>query len=168
MKRKEFLLATIAAVPLHALQQPNTKSTNAKKPFVVRAGSSRFNKPLKFRGIHPNDIIVSRKDTDDALSIFAYTGFAKIGPPLHVHYNQDEIFTVLAGKYRFVVGEETMELNVGDTVFLPRNIPHTWIQLTDVGKLTYMAQPAGTLEDFFQEMNDLKNRPQNQKYKKYM
>lgn len=129
------------------------------KPFVVRAGGSRFNEPMKYRGVHPNNVIISRKDTGDALSVFAYTGLARVGPSLHMHFHQDEFFYVVEGSYRFVVGNETMELGVGDTIFLPRNIPHGWIQLTDKGSLLYAVQPAGTLEDFFKEMNGLKKPP---------
>jgi quercetin 2,3-dioxygenase len=52
-----------------------------------------------------------------------------------------------------------MQLNVGDTIFLPLNIPHTWIQLTDKGKLTYLVQPAGTMEEFFRKMSALTRPP---------
>ena len=52
-----------------------------------------------------------------------------------------------------------MELTAGDTIFLPRNIPHTWIQKTDFGKLIYFVQPAGKTEDFFRAMNNLDHKP---------
>lgn len=159
MKRKQFLLTSLATIPALALANIKPANTNTDKPFVVRAGKGRFGKPMKYKGVHPNDIIISRKDTNDMLSVFAYTGFAKIGPSTHLHFNQDEIFTVVEGSYRFVTGEEIMELNAGDTIFLPRNIPHTWIQLTDMGKLIYAVQPAGTLEDFFIEMDGLTKPP---------
>lgn len=143
-------------MPALAFSQFSASGKNNDKPFVVRAGGSRVGKQMKYKGVHPNDIIISRKDTDNALSVFLYTGLDKIGPSLHKHLHQDEIFYVTEGKYRFVVGSEIMELNVGDTIFLPRNVPHTWIQLTDKGSLLYAVQPAGTLEDFFIELNDLK------------
>jgi quercetin dioxygenase-like cupin family protein len=76
-----------------------------------------------------------------------------------VHFHQDEVFYVIEGNYRFVVGIETMLINPGDTIFLPRNIPHTWIQLTDKGKLVYLVQPAGKAEEFFRTMNSLKHAP---------
>lgn len=152
-------------MPALAFSQLSHSATRTGKPFVVRAGDSRFNEPMKYKGVHPNDIVISRKDTADALSVFAYTGYAKIGPSLHLHFNQDEIFYVVEGTYRFVVGEETMELGVGDIIFLPRMIPHSWIQLTDKGKLLYAVQPAGTLEDFFKEMSALKMPPTEEEAK---
>lgn len=159
MKRKQFLATTLSAIPALAFANQKVFPFNTDKPFVVRAGKGRFGKSMKYKGVHPNNIVVSRKDTNDNLSIFAYTGFDKIGPSLHVHFNQDEIFSVVEGSYRFAVGEETMELHAGDSIFLPRNIPHTWIQLTETGRLLYAVQPAGTLEDFFIEMDGLTKPP---------
>lgn len=34
-------------------------------------------------------------------------------------------------------------------------VPHTWLQLTDKGKLIYFVQPAGKAEEFFRTMNNL-------------
>jgi quercetin 2,3-dioxygenase len=85
-----------------------------------------------------------------------------VGPSLHIHFKQDEIFTVIEGEYRFVVGKETHVLKAGQTIFLPRGIPHTWIQLTDKGRLIYFLQPAGKMEEFFVLMNSLKERPSDE------
>lgn len=99
--------------------------------------------------MHPNDVVISKKDTNNALSVFLFTGSGKVGTPLHVHYHQDEFFTVIDGKYRFVCGELNTELNAGDTIFLPRNIPHQWLQLSENGKLVYAVNPAGGMETLY-------------------
>lgn len=165
MHRKEFLITTLAVTPLLAFPQLKKKGNNPKKPFVVNAGKSRFNEAIKL-GLNTNDVKVSKTDTDNQLTIFEYTGYEKVGPPLHLHFFQDEIFYVTEGAYRFVVGEEKMQLTAGDTIFLPRNIPHTWVQLTDKGKLVYMVQPAGTMEKFFQELNNLTGPPTREEIQK--
>ena len=162
MKRKDFLLSGLASLPGIAMAGSlvkQTKATSTSKPFIVDEGKSRFGETVKFLGVHPNDLKISSKDTDGQLSVFEYTGLGKVGPMLHLHMYQDEIFTVIEGEYRFVVGEETHVLKPGQTIFLPRNIPHTWIQLTDKGKLIYFLQPAGKMEEFFSYMNTLKERP---------
>lgn len=115
---------------------------------------------MKFMGMHPNDVVISRKDTGNALSVFLFTGYGNVGTPLHIHPHQDEFFTVMEGRYRFVCGKKDSELTAGDTIFLPRNIPHQWLQLSETGKLIYGVNPAGELEDFFQAVNDLKNPTQ--------
>lgn len=165
MKRKQFLTTTLVALPALAFAKLTLQSTTGDKPFVVRAGEARRGGKMMYKGKHPNNIIISKADTGNAASVFAYTGYDTIGPSLHLHTDQDEIFFVTEGRYRFAVGSETMELSVGDTIFLPRNIPHTWIQLTDKGSLIYAVQPAGTLEEFFIEMNELKAPPTEEEVK---
>lgn len=161
MHRKKFILSALLAAPavmlgkLPATRKPRPK----KKPFIVDKDQSRFGETVLFLGVHPNDLKISAKDTGGQLSVFEYTGLGKAGPALHMHLEQDEIFTVTEGEYRFVVGEETHVLKAGQTIFLPRQIPHTWIQLTDHGRMIYFLQPAGKMEEFFSYMNTLKERP---------
>ncbi|RFS24752.1 cupin domain-containing protein [Chitinophaga silvatica] len=157
MQRKQFLLTTLAAMPAIALAKLASTGKSISQPFIVPAGENRSGKPMmKYMGAHPNDVVISRHDTNNQLSVFLFTGFGKVGTPLHIHYHQDEFFTVIEGKYKFVCGDMKGELNVGDTIFLPRNIPHQWLQISDQGKLIYAVNPAGELEDFFKEVNDLK------------
>lgn len=158
MKRKQFLLNTLLATPSLVLANQADHPGNTKDPFIVESGNNRSGEPMmKYMGLHPNDVVISRKDTGNALSVFLFTGYGVVGTPLHIHYHQDEFFTVIEGKYRFVCGGLTKDLSAGDTIFLPRNIPHQWLQLSETGKLIYTVNPAGELEDFFKEVNDLKN-----------
>jgi quercetin dioxygenase-like cupin family protein len=66
---------------------------------------------------------------------------------------------VQEGKYKFQVAEEIHYLNAGDTIFLPRNIPHAFAQLTDTGKMLFFFQPSGQMEDFFRAMAKLSGPP---------
>lgn len=93
------------------------QTASTKDPFIVDAGKSRFGETVKFLGVHPNDLKISGKDTDGQLSVFEYTGLGKVGPILHVHFKQNEIFTVVQGEYRFVVGKETHILKKGANYF---------------------------------------------------
>lgn len=156
MQRRTFLASTLALPALDALPDAPPPTP---KPFVVKSGEARFGVRTPYRGTNPNDLKLSAKDTSGALAVYEYEGHAKIGPPLHVHLRQDEVFYVVAGEYRFRVGDETFTAKAGDTVFGPRNVPHTWLQLSDSGKMLYLVQPAGTMEEFFGAMNDLKAPP---------
>jgi quercetin dioxygenase-like cupin family protein len=155
MNRKNFLLSTLAATPLIALAKFQQTAQVVRRYFKVNAGKGRFNEVFLYKGKHPNDIKVSSKDTDGQLSIFEYTGLDKIGPSLHVHLEQDEIFYVIEGDYRFKVGDTIQIATAGDTVFLPRKVSHTWIQLSNKGKMLYCLQPAGNMEHFFRKLNNL-------------
>lgn len=159
MKRKQFLLSTLAAVPLVGFVRAQKLGSRTVKPFKVDAGKSRFNEVLTYHEVNSQHIKVSKKDTASLLSILEYTGREKVGPPLHIHFEEDEIFYIVEGEYRFVVGDEEILAKAGDTIFLPRNIPHTWIQLTEKGKQIYMLQPAGRFEEFLGKLQSLKTPP---------
>ena len=151
MDRKKFLFATTAAIPALLIGQ-SLKAQKPKRPnksFVVKASESRFGEKTMLFGNSPNDIKVSQKDTNGDLTIFEYVGNVKGGPALHIHPNQDEIFFIVEGEYLFQVGEERHNLKSGDTIFLPRTIPHAFAQLTEQGKMFFLFQPSGKMEDFF-------------------
>ncbi len=158
MQRRKFVQSAIVGVSAMVVSESFGK-TRSKKGFKVGSGKDRFNEPIKYRGVNPNDVKISAKDTDGQLSVFEYVGFQKIGPPLHIHFNQDEIFYVVEGEFLFQLDSEKMTLKAGDTIFLPQNVPHTWLQLSDKGKLVYLMQPAGQMEEFFKKMNELKGPP---------
>lgn len=154
------MAATIAAMPAVALGE-NLTATTARhdKGFVVKAKQSRFNESTKLYGTSPNDIKVSGKDTDGLLTLFEYAGNEKGGPPLHVHPHQDEIFFIVEGDYLFQVGNDTHRLQAGDTIFLPRNVPHTFAQTSARGKMFFLFQPSGKMEDYFRVLAALKQPP---------
>ena len=158
MQRRKFITITSLALSTEF----NAKATLEKKDsqsFVVKSGDARFGVHTPFMGVNPNDVKISGKDTNGQLAVFEYVGTQKVGPSLHVHFDQDEIFMVVEGEYLFQVGDKKETLKAGDTFFLPRQVPHTWIQLSDLGKLIYFLQPAGKMEEFFMAMNNLKARP---------
>lgn len=160
MQRRKFILTSMATVPaVNALAQTITEE---KKGIVVKSGESRFGEQTKLGGLSPNDIKVSAKDTDGQLAVFEYIGKEKGGPPLHIHPKQDEIFFILEGEYLFQVGETKYQLKMGDTIFLPRNVPHTFAQLTEKGKMFFFFQPAGKMEDFFRKIGSMKSAPSPQ------
>lgn len=161
MQRREFLQNTsMGLTALGTLSMANAQ--NNPKPFVVKNGESRFGEKTKIGGKSPNDIKISSKDTDGLLTVFEYRGTEKGGPPLHIHLYQDEIFFILEGNYLFQVGNEKHTLSVGDSIFLPRQVPHTFAQLTDTGKMLFFFQPSGKMEDYFRVLGSLKGQPSPQ------
>ncbi len=154
MKRKNFLLSALIPVALPPLFSGKIFSKpRTGKGFKVSAGEARFGKHITMKGITPNtlDIKISGKDTDGELAVFQQTGTStKGGPPLHIHPHQDEWFYVLDGEYRFQVGDEQYSMQKGDTIFLPRNVPHAFVQLTTQASVIVSYLPAGKMESFFE------------------
>jgi mannose-6-phosphate isomerase-like protein (cupin superfamily) len=48
-------------------------------------------------------------------------------PPLHVHHKEDEAFWVLEGELSMRCGDRTFRARPGSFVFLPRDVPHTFV-----------------------------------------
>lgn len=153
MKRRNFIQNAIAAVPLIAsFKIKSVLFMRTKKGFKVASGEARFGVHYKMKGVTLNtlDIKISGKDTANDLAVFEQTGLTpKGGPPLHIHPHQDEWFYVVEGIYLFQVGDDKYEMKPGDTIFLPRKVPHAFVQLTEKGKVIVSYLPAGKMEAFF-------------------
>jgi len=68
--------------------------------------------------------------------------------PPHTHSREDETFYVLEGEMACTVGDNTYHAKVGDLVFLPRDVQHTWKALTEPTRFLVWINPAG-LEKVF-------------------
>lgn len=153
MKRKKFILSALFVVPGLAFGKLKSfMPWQTNKGFKVGSGEARFGVHYKMKGVTLNqlDIKISGKDTENGLAVFEQTGLTpKGGPPLHVHPDQDEWFYVIEGQYSFQVGEERFAMKAGDTIFLPRTVPHAFVQLSQKGKMIVSYLPAGKMEAFF-------------------
>src|SRR3989339_2152291 len=153
MNRGKFILTSLAIIPLTTFAKTMNKIiTRTNKGFKVSAGEARFGVHFKMKGVTLNtlDIKISGIDTENDLAVFEQTGLTPNGgPPLHIHPFQDEWFYVIEGEYLFQVGDEKYQMKSGDTIFLPRNVQHAFIQLTEKGKMIVSYLPAGKMEAFF-------------------
>lgn len=167
MKRKGFIagLLALATVPFWSFTSIEKMVKRNDRGFKINADEGRFHGHMKLKGVNSNilDVKISGKDTNGDLAIFEQTSLSQgHGTPLHIHHSQDEIFFIIEGAYYFQVGDEKFQLTVGDSIFLPRKVPHAWTQKSETGKMTVILQPAGKLEDFFVTMSTLDHEP-NQK-----
>jgi mannose-6-phosphate isomerase-like protein (cupin superfamily) len=48
-------------------------------------------------------------------------------PPLHVHHREDESFWVLEGEVTMQCGDKSFRAGPGSFVFLPRDVPHSFV-----------------------------------------
>lgn len=159
MKRRKFLMTTAVSAAVLPLATWGAAAPPKRSPgYLVKAQAARLNQQSTL-GHSPVDLKVAAQDTGADLSIFEYTGRDKGGPPLHIHLAQDEVFYIVAGEYMFQLGEEKFRVTAGDTVFAPRQVPHTFAQLSTEGRIFYLYQPAGSMEAFFRESGDIKGAP---------
>lgn len=97
-------------------------------------------------------ILVPAAALEGSLSIFEDRNEPGVGPPLHVHYDAEEIFNIVDGQYLFQCGTARMEASPGDCLVVPRGTPHTYLNVgTHTGRLLVTLRPGG-FEDFFREV----------------
>jgi mannose-6-phosphate isomerase-like protein (cupin superfamily) len=134
MKRRNFMLSAILAIPAFSFAKSNSVKKNksmikAPKGFIIRADESRFHGEQKKV---ENDVlrcVVSCEDNNTGLLMGTTTAkslIGKGGPPLHIHPLQDEILFVSSGEFLIQIGEEVIKVKTGDAAFIPRGTPHTF------------------------------------------
>ncbi len=170
MKRRSFIISSVAAglMPaLPAIAKRNGRQAIGSKGVFVANGKDRFNGEKHFGGASPNDLKVSTSDTDGGFCAFESIGNAKMGPPLHIHHEQDELFMVKEGEFTIQVGSDTFKLKPGDTLLAPRKVPHAFVQTSEgTSKLMVLFQPAGKMEEFFIAMGEIKGPPDRAVFQK--
>jgi quercetin dioxygenase-like cupin family protein len=164
MKRNKFIAAVLvgAATPFTTFAQNKKSNIRAVKGFKINAGEGRLYGHIKLKGVNQNilDIKISVSDTDGGFAMFEQTSLSPgKGTPLHIHHLQDEVFYVVEGHYYFQAGEDKYHLTAGDSIFLPRKVPHAWTQVSEKGKMTVLFQPAGKMENFFVNLAAMEHEP---------
>jgi len=166
MRRRNFIIMAMLFNPLAALSKIiGTDMIQTGKGFKVKSDEARFGNRYRMKGVTLNvlDLKISSKDTNGELSVFEQKGFTpKGGPPLHIHLHQDEFFYIIEGEYLFQVGDDKYQMKTGDTIFLPRNIQHAFVQLTEHGKVLVSYMPAGDMEGFFRTTDSWTSPPSNE------
>ena len=123
--------------------------------FILKEAESR--QQYNLLG-HPTLLKVSGKDTQGQLSLFSGTYYKNQGPPLHLH-PVDEIFYILEGEFIFQVGDTRITAVTGDTVFVPRNMPHTYLTISATARMLFMVTPTGQIEKLFEKLSSFKEMP---------
>jgi mannose-6-phosphate isomerase-like protein (cupin superfamily) len=94
--------------------------------------------------------ILSTAATGGAMSIVYGEAGPLIGPPAHVHANEDEIFVVLEGEVEFEVGAERFVRGPLGTAFVPCGQPHSFRTGPNGARCITILTPGG-FEGFFAE-----------------
>lgn len=74
------------------------------------------------------------------------------GAPPHVHTREDEAMYVLDGAIVVRIGEEEFHAGVGDFVFMPRGVEHSWDVDGASARVLIVAAPGG-LDRFLDEFH---------------
>ena len=98
---------------------------------------------------------VTGEDTGGAFDYFVVEVAPNGGPPLHVHHKQEETIHVLTGQYKVRIGDTIYYLQEGGFAYLPSNVPHAFLNLTDApGEIIVVYTPGGG-HKFYEELGPL-------------
>jgi quercetin dioxygenase-like cupin family protein len=96
-------------------------------------------------------------ETAGAATFFQTVAPPGVGPPHHLHVNEDEFIYVLEGQLRVRLVEAMHEAPAGTFVFIPKGLPHTW-QATGAVDAQFafgFAPAAPGMERFFERSAEL-------------
>lgn len=89
---------------------------------------------------------LSNRDNEDGVSVIEHRMAVDFAPPMHVHHDENETFRILEGTFRFQLGSDSRVLGAGDTIYLPKGIPHGFRVLSPEGGRC-LTITAGKFED---------------------
>lgn len=124
--------------------------------YIARAGEQQR---LAWIGGSVHHITLDAAATDGRLSAIRSTMRNGTASPVHVHEHEDETVFLLSGTGVFWAGDKRWELRSGDTAFLPRGLPHTYLFTSETAELLTVCNPAG-MEELFRAAGWDLARPQ--------
>ena len=160
MERRSFLRGVSSILPAVGLQEMLARQVEAQSAaalpnevHVLGAGKDRFDHPHTMGFTTGMVYKVSGSDTNGGLFVMEHTHLSPGGPPLHLHFAQEEWFYVLAGEVAFQVGEQRLSLRPGESVLAPRRTPHTFSAVgAEAARMLIAFCPAGKMEEYFREV----------------
>jgi DNA-binding transcriptional MerR regulator len=151
--RTRTLIETIDKTIKHLKGKRKMKDEELFYGFSVGAGKDRFNEGFSHDGTKI-DCKVSAKDTGGAMCVLEVNN---TGWPRHVNRDQDEWIYVVDGEAELEIGKKRIRLGAGESMFIPRNVEHSWGGVP--AKILNTYQPAGKMEEFFQALAKYKGLP---------
>jgi mannose-6-phosphate isomerase-like protein (cupin superfamily) len=155
MQRRSFLRAAPAAAFTNLLAMPafagqTSAPVSTPELHPVAAGEDRFDH-LHSLGFSDLAFKVGTQETGGNLFVIEHRNLRPGGPPLHLHFNQEEWFYVSEGRVKFLIGEKTLTLGPGESILAPRRVAHTFSSVVPSSHLLIAFSPAGKMEQYFRD-----------------
>ncbi|WP_428662748.1 cupin domain-containing protein [Runella sp.] len=125
--------------------------------FILNESEGRLPEAYNVLGM-PVTLKIAGSDTQGQMSMFWAEYQKNQGPPLHLH-NVDETFYITEGEFIFQTGDTRITATAGSTVFVPRNMPHAFLTISEIGKMLFMVNPTGNVEKVFEKLNEFQEMP---------
>ena len=163
------LLTSSAAVAVTAISPMEAQGhpSDATSPFTVRAGTGRPGGQWLVHGEKAFSVKVSGTDVGRKYAVLEIHTPPGLGPELHIHPGQNELFYLLKGSIGLQCGSDRIVLRAGDSFMAPADIPHAYVTLGDEpAHMLNLFDPAAQAEAFFADyapLVDVKGQPDGKK-----
>jgi quercetin dioxygenase-like cupin family protein len=84
-------------------------------------------------------------DTDGAFDLVESKMKKGTEPPPHIHDREDELFYILAGEIKVFADGQVFTVAAGESVFLPKKIPHAYLIQSEECHVLALMTPGGFL-----------------------
>lgn len=89
---------------------------------------------------------VSTEESGGSVSVMEHWMPAGFSPPTHVHHREDQVLHVLEGEITARLGDldaPTTVVHPGESIFLPRGVPHCFVTGEDGARMLEINTPGG-------------------------
>ena len=117
-------------------------------PLAPVSASKSLSNTLTFGTVN-STLLFTGENTGGAFSLLEQHMRPGTEPPYHIHEREDETFYVLEGHLSVMVDGIVHECRAGDSIFLPREIPHTFRVRSEIARALVILTPSG-FEKYFQ------------------
>ena len=91
---------------------------------------------------------LTSEETNGALAIIDVDIIPGNEPPRHYHEVEDETNLIKEGTITYFIGDDVINANAGDIVFMPRGVPHNFKVTSEKASVRLIVTPGG-FENFF-------------------
>lgn len=105
-------------------------------------------------------IRVAHGEGADGLSAIEFRAPYGDSPALHIHHTEDELFHILEGEFRFVVGGEEHRVGPDEVFVIPKGVPHSYRVESPEGARFLVVTTQGDFERFVREVSRVAERPE--------
>jgi len=100
-----------------------------------------------------NRVVASTADTAGTFGLMEQWAPRGFSPPTHVHHREDSAIHLLEGEMTVRLGDAERRIVAGETAFLPRDVPHTFLVESDGAHFLEIVTPGG-FEGFHIDASD--------------
>lgn len=118
--------------------------TTANPPVLAGTGEALWHGDALW------EFTIRSADTGNRFWLAEVTAGKAWASPVHLHTVEDETFVVLEGTLHVEVAGIAHEVPTGSTIFLPRDVPHSYRIDSDVARFMVLGTPGGFDGWFFE------------------